>query len=78
METRPPEPERDPRAYVRLAAGLRQQITDEPIASGQPVPSITVLAARHHYSRQTCRKALQLLAAEGLLRRIPGLGYHVI
>lgn len=78
METRPPEPERDPRAYIRLAADLRQQITDESIASGQPVPSITALAARHHYSRQTCRKALQLLAGESMLRRVPGLGYYVV
>jgi DNA-binding GntR family transcriptional regulator len=29
------------------------------------------------HARQTCGKAMQLLEGEGLLIRIPGLGYYV-
>jgi DNA-binding GntR family transcriptional regulator len=29
------------------------------------------------YSRQTCGKAMRLLEQEGLLQRVPGLGYHI-
>ena len=67
----------DPRAYVRMAARLRRQISAGTFAPAAPVPSITVLGEQYGHARQTCAKALQALAAEGLLVRIPGLGYHV-
>jgi DNA-binding transcriptional regulator YhcF (GntR family) len=34
----------DPRAYVRLAAIVRQQIIDGTLEPGQPAPSITRLS----------------------------------
>jgi DNA-binding GntR family transcriptional regulator len=67
----------DPRAYVRIAAAVRRQITSGDLAAGQPVPSITVLVQEHGVARQTAAKALRMLETEGLLRRIPGLGYYV-
>ena len=59
------------------AARLRQQISEGTYAPGAPVPSITVLAAPYGHARQTCARALRVLEGEGLLVRIPGLGYHV-
>jgi DNA-binding GntR family transcriptional regulator len=67
----------DPLAYVRMAARLRRQVSDGTYAPGAPVPSITVLSGQHGHARLTCARALRVLAGEGLLVRIPGLGYHV-
>ena len=67
----------DPRAYVRLANLLRQQISDRALRPGQPTPSITTLTQEHGIARQTAAKALRLLEAEGLVYRVPGLGYYV-
>ena len=40
----------DPRAYVRLAAIVRQQIIDGTLERGQPAPSITRLSQEHGYA----------------------------
>jgi len=42
-----------------------------------PTPSITPLSQQYGHARQTCAKALRTLEDEGLLTRIPGLGYYV-
>jgi len=62
---------------VRLAAIVRQQIIDGKLRRGDPAPSITFLSQKHGHARPTCGKALQILEDEGLLTRIPGLGYDV-
>ncbi len=67
----------DPRAYRRLAALIRQQIGDGTLQPGLPAPSITSLSQEHGHARKTCSKALRILAGEGMLARIPGLGYYV-
>jgi DNA-binding GntR family transcriptional regulator len=67
----------DPRAYVRLAGLLRSMITSGDLAPGSPAPSITSLCQEQGHARQTCAKAMRLLEDEGLLRRVPGLGYYV-
>ena len=67
----------DPRAYRRLATLIRQQISDRTLQAGQSAPSITSLSQEHGHARQTCGKALRMLESEGLLARIPGLGYYV-
>jgi len=67
----------DPRAYVRLAAIVRQQIADGTLRSGDRAPSITRLSQEHGHARPTCGKALRMLEGEGLVTRIPGLGYYV-
>jgi hypothetical protein len=51
----------DPRAYMRLAALVRQQIAEETLLSGRPAPTITYLSQQHGHARQTCAKALRLL-----------------
>lgn len=67
----------DPRAYVRLAGLLRGEVASGDLAPGSPAPSITRLGQEHGHARQTCAKAMRLLETEGLLHRVPGLGYYV-
>jgi len=67
----------DPRRYIRLAATIRAQIADGTYPAEARLPSISSLCEQHHLSRQTAGKALRLLENEGLVRRVPGLGYHV-
>jgi DNA-binding GntR family transcriptional regulator len=68
---------RDPRAYRRIAAAIRDQISSGQLRPGEPIPSITVLSRDHGTSRGTASKASRLLEREGLLHRVPGLGYYV-
>jgi DNA-binding GntR family transcriptional regulator len=65
----------DPRAYRRLAALLRDQITSGMIAPGVQLPAIGELRRQHGHSRQTVTKAMGVLQEEGLICRWPGLGY---
>ena len=58
----------------RTCCGSRSQLAG---SAGQPVPSITTLTQDHGVARQTAAKALQLLESEGLVYRVPGLGYYV-
>ena len=67
----------DPRAYRRLAAMIRQQISDGILQPGQSAPSITRLCQEQGHARQTCSKAMRVLEGEGLLMRVPGLGYYI-
>jgi DNA-binding GntR family transcriptional regulator len=67
----------DPRAYMRLAALIRQQITDGKLTPGGRLPSIAVLRREHGHSRQTVGKAMRILEDEGLIYRVPGLGYYI-
>jgi DNA-binding GntR family transcriptional regulator len=67
----------DPRAYMRLAALIRQQIADGTLTRGARLPSIAVLRRDHGHSRQTVGKAMHVLEDEGLIYRVPGLGYYV-
>lgn len=67
----------DPRAYVRLAVILRDQIASGQVKPGGPVPSVATLAQEHGRARQTGSKAMRLLAGAGLLFLVPGLGYYV-
>ncbi len=74
---KPGDGDADPRAYRRIAAGLRRRVETGELRPGQAVPSITALAGQTGHARQTCGKALRLLEGEGLLARYPGLGYYV-
>ena len=62
---------------MRLAARMRREIAEGTLAPGMPTPSITTLSQQYGHARQTCAKALRTLEEEGLLTRIPGLGYYV-
>jgi len=59
------------------AAIVRQQIIDGKLRPGGPAPSITFLSQEHGHARPTCSRALRMVEDEGLLTRIPGLGYYV-
>ena len=67
----------DPRAYVRIAGVLCEMISSRVLPPGSPAPSITRLCREHGHARQTCGRAMRLLEDEGLLHRVPGLGYYV-
>ncbi len=67
----------DPRAYVRIANEIREQIRAGELKPGNPV-SIKRLNQETGYSRKTISKALVLLEIEGMVMRYPGLGYLVL
>jgi len=67
----------DPRAYMRLAALLRDQITSGMLAPAAQLPPIGELRQQNGHSRQTVTKAMRILEDEGLICRWPGLGYFV-
>ena len=53
--------------YARVAAAVRGQIADGTLRPGQPAPSGAALSRVTGYSTLTCRKALRLLIADGVL-----------
>jgi hypothetical protein len=65
------------RIYLRLAALLREEITNGLLAPGSPVLSITSLCKVRDCSRRTGGHALQTLESEGLVYRVPGRGYFI-
>jgi DNA-binding GntR family transcriptional regulator len=62
---------------MRIASAIRTGLSEGRWQSGDPVPSITTLAQEYGVTRKTAAKALRLLESEGLLTRVPGLGYYV-
>src|ERR1700728_3459217 len=67
----------DPRAYMRVAQGLREKIEDGRLKPGDPMPSINQICAETARSRQTVGKVLRFLERERLIMRVHGLPYHV-
>jgi DNA-binding GntR family transcriptional regulator len=67
------------RAHYRLIADqLRHRIISQRLASGAHLPSESQLREEFGVSRTTIRKALDLLRAEGLVVREPGVGTRVV
>ena len=64
-------------AYQRIAAELRENIKDGVYQVGQQIPTEDSLAGRFGVNRHTLRRAVSLLAAEGLLRVDQGRGMFV-
>jgi GntR family transcriptional regulator len=62
---------------MRLAALIRRQIADGKLSPGGQLPSIAALRRDQGHSRQTVGKAMHVLEGEGLIYRVPGLGYYV-
>jgi DNA-binding GntR family transcriptional regulator len=54
-------------AYQQLASILREQILSGDLGPGEPIPGEVALAQQHEIGRETVRKALQVLRAEGLI-----------
>jgi DNA-binding transcriptional regulator YhcF (GntR family) len=53
--------------YVRVAAAVRGQIAAGALLPGQPAPSGAALSRLTGFSTLTCRRALRVLIADGLL-----------
>lgn len=63
--------------YQRLRDQLAEQIARQVWQPGQAIPPEVQLAARHGVAVSTVRKALDLLAREGVLERVQGSGTFV-
>lgn len=66
----------DQRRYRQIYSVLKKQISDGALASGARL-NIGALVDEHDVSRDTVQRALQLLEADGLVERWPGLGWFV-
>ncbi len=64
--------------YLQIAAILRGEIERGVYAPGRPVPSETQLMQRYEVARLTARKAVRVLADEGLVEVVPGRGAYVV
>ena len=62
---------------MQLAALIRDQIASGTLVPGGRLPSIAALRRQHGHSRQTVGKAMRILEGEGLIYRVPGLGYYI-
>jgi DNA-binding GntR family transcriptional regulator len=65
----------DPRRYVQMLNLLRTRIEDGTYKPNELMPSVNQLTKETGYSRHTITKALRILQDEGLVERVPGLGY---
>lgn len=64
--------------YGEIYCSLRSEITSEAIPVGSFLPSELSLIKKFNCSRMTVRKAISLLANEGLVQSIKGRGVKVI
>lgn|SRR5208282_3475820 len=64
--------------YQQVAAILREQILSGQIPPRRPIPSVTTLQQTYGIARGTVRKAVALLADEGLVVLRPGWGTFVV
>jgi DNA-binding GntR family transcriptional regulator len=69
IDTHSPEP-----SYLQLARILRQAIESGEIGPREPLPSITYLVQSTGLAVGTVRKAVGVVAAEGLAYVVPGRG----
>lgn len=63
--------------YKNLYEELKNQIADGTLRVGEKMPSETRMMNQTGYSRQTVRKALDLLMADGLISKVQGSGSYV-
>jgi GntR family transcriptional regulator len=63
--------------FRQLAAILRARIASGEYAPGRKIPSLIALQAEFSLSSMTVRRAVGILAAEGLLIKVPGRGTYV-
>ncbi|MFE2567474.1 GntR family transcriptional regulator [Streptomyces mirabilis] len=62
--------------YLVISEALRQRIGKDETA--EAVPSEAELMREHGVSRNTIRRALKVLEAEGVLESAPGIGWRVV
>ena len=63
--------------YIQLAAILRDQIASGELRAGAKLPTLIQLAAEYDLAEMTVRKALRVLAAEGVIVTRPSRGVFV-
>lgn len=63
-------------SYQQLAAQLRERITAGEIGPDEPLPSITRIQQETGLAITTIRRAIAVLAAEGLAYTVPGRGTY--
>jgi GntR family transcriptional regulator len=63
--------------YLQIAGILRERITSGQIRPGRPLPSEPQLVGEFGVSRLTARKAVHVLADEGLVEVVQGRGSYV-
>ncbi|MEU8616971.1 winged helix-turn-helix domain-containing protein [Streptomyces sp. NPDC048623] len=69
-------PEASPRGtYLVISEGLRKAIEERQISDA--LPSEANLVESHGVSRNTIRRALKILEAEGMIESAPGVGWRV-
>lgn len=71
------QPEPGQSRYAALASALRQRVVDGEWPAGTALPAETRLAAEHGVALGTLRRALELLAEQGLIERRHGKGTFV-
>lgn len=71
-----PEPTKDPR-YVQIADALRRAIDGGEYQPGDRLPTQAELADRHEVTRETVKRALELLEAERRITTRQGSGSYV-
>lgn len=71
------EPEPGQSRYAALAAAMRARIVAGEWPAGSAIPAEQTLAAEHGVALGTMRRALDLLAEQGLVERIHGRGTFV-
>jgi GntR family transcriptional regulator len=64
-------------AYQQLAAILRRAIERGDYPPHRKIPSEATLMQEHDLARETVRKAVRVLAAEGLVTVVQGRGVYV-
>jgi len=65
-------------AYRELAARIRDAIRNGEFADGRQLPTEEQLSATYSVGRQTVRRAMQDLVAEGIIYRVPGRGTYPV
>ncbi len=64
--------------FGQLAAILRARIESGELQPGRALPALTYLMQEYGLSRNTVRRAIGVLADEGLVRTRPGWGTFVV
>lgn len=63
-----------PPPYLRIVSEIRRRITSGELAPGDRVPSTRLITREWGVAMATATKALAVLAQEGLVRAVPGVG----
>ena len=64
--------------FITIYETLRKDILEEKLVYGTQIPSENELVEQYQASRETVRKALNLLVRDGMIQKIRGKGSIVI